>query len=166
MLLHFVFFICGFSLLRRSSLLPLTAIKLRFHLELFRYQYWKMLLILLKMLVQVSLSTLEVKKRYPATSQLAQIAVIDITYLKSVFVLPLLNNTQDVGLSCCGNYFFKSVKEERRELTELAKYLHSAIFYTGKSKEMYQESFYMSWCWIATRYLPVHKFGYWNQYQE
>ncbi len=39
---------------------------------------------------------------------------------------------------------FKNKEEERREPTELAKYLHSAIFYTGKLKEMCKDLFFCS----------------------
>ncbi len=37
---------------------------------------------------------------------------------------------------------FKNGEEERRELTEIAKCLHSAKFYAGKSKEMCKELFF------------------------
>ncbi len=37
---------------------------------------------------------------------------------------------------------FESDEEEQREPTELAKCLYSAIFYTGKSKEMCKELFF------------------------
>ncbi len=40
---------------------------------------------------------------------------------------------------------FKSIEEEQKELTELARYLHSAIYFNGKSKEMCKEMFHMHW---------------------
>ncbi len=62
--------------------------------------------------------------------------------------------------------FFKSDEEEWKELTEPAKCLDSAIFYTEKSKEMRQELFFMHWNWISALYRPIWKFGYWNPYWE
>ncbi len=46
---------------------------------------------------------------------------------------------------------FKGDEEGRGELKELAKCLHSAIFYTSKSKKMRKELFFMHWY----RYRPI-----------
>ncbi len=73
------------------------------------------------------------------TSQLAQLALTDITYLKSNFLCHSKTAIRKLGCDASGNYCFKSNEDERREPTELAKYLHSAKFYTGKSKEMCKE---------------------------
>ncbi len=45
---------------------------------------------------------------------------------------------------------FKSGEKERKEPTEPAIYLHSAKFYTGKSKEMCKELFFIRWYQICT----------------
>ncbi len=76
------------------------------------------------------------KKKYPATSQLAQLAQIDITYLKLIFLCRSKTVLRKLRCPAMATTIFRSDKEERRELTELAKYLHSAIFYPGKYKEM------------------------------
>ncbi len=68
------------------------------------------------------------------------------------------------------NYYFKSDEEEWRQLTELAKCVHSAVFYPGKSKEMYKELFFYALVSdlyrIGTQYWLVHKFGYQSRYKE
>ncbi len=41
---------------------------------------------------------------------------------------------------------------EKRELTGLAKCLHSTVVRTLKSKEMFKEMFFMRWYGITTQY--------------
>ncbi len=78
-----------------------------------------MLPIPLKMLVSVSASTpvcapiryhtallVGGKKRYPATSRLAQLALIDITYLKSVFLGHSKTELRKLHCPASGNYYF------------------------------------------------------------
>ncbi len=94
-----------------------------------------------------------------ASFLLAQLALTDITYLKSIFLCRFKTLLRKLHCAATGNYYFKSDGEERRELTELAKCVHSTIFYTGKSKELCKELFFMCWYQIDTLYRPIHWFG-------
>ncbi len=125
-----------------------------------------------KMLISVSASTpvryhntlfISSKKSYLATSQLAQLGLTDIKCLKSFFLKQYSRSWTVLPLATA---IFKSEEEEWKEPTELAKFLHFAIFHTGKSNEMCKELFFMHWFWISTQYRPIQRFGYWNWYWE
>ncbi len=81
-------------------------------------------------------------RRDPTTSQKPQLALTDITHLTSFFFATLKQHSGSWAALPLATTIFKSDEEELKEPTELAKYLHSKIFYTGKSKEMCKEVFF------------------------
>ncbi len=87
-----------------------------------QYQYWKMLLIPLKMLISASASTLCTNqipcyllaaRKYPSIFHLAQLALTDVLYLKSIF-LAALTVLRKFCCAAIGNYYF----HDRQRRTE------------------------------------------------
>ncbi len=83
-----------------------------------------------------------VVKRYPAAFQLAQLALTDVAYLKSIFLCCSKTLFKRFSVLPLATTIFKSDEEETGEPTELTKRLHLTIFYTLKSKEMCKELFF------------------------
>ncbi len=62
-----------------------------------------------------------VRKKYPATSQLAHLALIDMTYLKSVFLCLSTTVLRSWAVLPLATTIFQSGKEEQREPTEMTE---------------------------------------------
>ncbi len=113
-------------------------------------------------------------KQYPATSQFSQLTLIDITYPRSALLCCSKTVLRKFAVLPLATSIFKSHEEERGEQTELAKCLHSAIFYTLKSRVrrcvrnwvFLFVCFNLCWYQISTQSRPIHKFGCRNRYQE
>ncbi len=104
--------------------------------------------------------------QYPATFQLAPLALTDVTYLKSVFLCSSETISESCAVVLLETTTFKNDEEERGELRELVKCLHSTIFYTGKSKEKYKELFFTCWYQIGTPYRQIREFGCLNRIRK
>ncbi len=94
-------------------------------------------------------------KQYPATLQLAQLALTDFTYLKSIFLCRSKTILKKFAVLLLATTILKSDIEEREGSTELAKCLQLALFSTLKSKEICKELF--------TLRQPLRKFRYRNR---
>ncbi len=107
-----------------------------------------------KMLVSVSESTpvctdqkpcnSVAMKQYPVTFQLAQLALTDVAYLRSISLCCSKTVHRKLQLVATKKFLLLGNKEERRDPTELAKCLHSAMFDTGKSKDMCEVLFFFN----------------------
>ncbi len=91
----------------------------------------KILLVTLKTLVSLSTSTpvcalisyhttlfMSGKRRYPATSELAQLVLTNITYMKSIFLCRSKTILRKLSCPASGNYFFlramkKNIKSQQ-----------------------------------------------------
>ncbi len=103
-------------------------------------------------------SNLLAVKQHSATFQSAQLALTDVTDLKSVFLCCSKTELKKFVVLPLATTVFKSDKK-RGEPTELTIRLHFTIFYTLKSKETCKETFFCAGVGsVLCR--PKCKFGY------
>ncbi len=106
-------------------------------------------------------------KLYPATFQLAQVALTDVTYLKSNFLCRSKTVLRKFAVLPLATTILRVMKKSGRKTDRASKmFVFSNILDWDGTGWTCKGLFFMCWYWIGNRYRLLRKFWYHNWYQE